>query len=244
MKLTVTESFEQSSRRTADLFESCIRKKPDALLGLATGSSVVPLYRIFSEDCAAGKADFSKCCTINVDEYIGLPNDHPQSFAYFMQTHLFGKTNFSAQNIYLVDGAADPAKEADRFNRYLRAKRIDILLLGIGGNGHIGFNEPGDRFIAPAHTVELSEQTVAANARMFKSADEVPRMAFTIGVRDVVRANKVVLIASGASKADAVGRLFADDCIDPMLPASVIKLCDDAEVIIDEELAEAAGLRS
>lgn len=236
MKRIVTESYEESSRILADLFGDVIRSTPHPLLGCATGSSPIGLYRFLTEDYRAGKLDFSGVRTINLDEYAGLARSHNQSFGYFMDRHLFSKVNIKEENIMLADGAGDAQEQCRRYDSFLAENDIDILALGIGVNGHIGFNEPAEFFTANTHVVELEEETIQANSRFFERREDVPRKAITMGMSGIVRAKKVVLIASGASKAEAIGRLFQDDRIDPMLPCSILKVCRDATVIIDREL--------
>ena len=236
MKRIVTESYEESSRILADLFGDVIRNTPHPLLGCATGSSPIGLYRFLAEDYRAGKLDFSGVRTINLDEYAGLSRSHNQSFGYFMDRHLFSKVNIKEENIMLADGTGDEQEQCRRYDGFLAENDIDILVLGIGGNGHIGFNEPAAFFTASTHVVELEEETMEANSRFFERREDVPKKAITMGMAGIVRAKKVVLIASGPAKADAIGRLFKDDRIDPMLPCSILKVCRDATVIIDREL--------
>lgn len=236
MKRIVTESYEESSRVLADMFGEVIRNTQHPLLGCATGSSPIGLYRFLTEDYRAGKLDFSGVRTINLDEYAGLPRGHNQSFGYFMDRHLFSKVNIKEENIMLADGAGDEQEQCRRYDSFLEENDIDILVLGIGGNGHVGFNEPAGFFTANTHVVELEEETIQANSRFFERLEDVPKKAITMGMAGIVRAKKVVLIASGTAKAEAVGRLFQDDRIDPMLPCSILKVCRDAAVIIDREL--------
>jgi 6-phosphogluconolactonase/Glucosamine-6-phosphate isomerase/deaminase len=243
MKCIVAKDMKQASRTIADMFKTTVLEKPGALLGLATGGTVTEIYRCMCADYADGKVDFSKARTVNLDEYIGLPHSHEQSFAYFMDVHLFSKTNFVRENIHLYDGSKDPNYEVDKMSKFLDANTIDILMLGIGNNGHIGFNEPDSRFIDIPHCADLAEETIEANSRFFDNRDEVPRSAFTIGMRDIVKAKKVVLAAFGAQKAGAVKKLFADNYIDPMLPCSILKLIPEAYVIVDKPLADAAGIQ-
>ena len=240
MKLVVTESYEEGSRLLADMFEEVVAEKADAVLGLATGSSPVGLYQCLVQDYEAGEADFSKVHTINLDEYEGLSRGHEQSFGYFMDKHLFSKVNIKEENIMLVDGAGDTKEQIRRYDEFLKDNPIDILVLGIGNNGHIGFNEPDKVFQAGTHLVELEEDTIKANARFFEREEDVPRRAITMGMAGIVNARKVVLIASGKAKADAIHRLLEDDIIDPMLPCSILKVCRDATVIVDKELYEQA----
>jgi glucosamine-6-phosphate deaminase len=242
MKLIVEDDFEKCSRRVADMFVRTVKEKPDALLGCATGGSTIGVYKCLAEDYKAGLVDFSDVRTVNLDEYIGIGHSHPQSFAYFMRKNFFSQVNIKKENIFLVDGSKDFNHEVQKFNEFLSRSEIDILVIGIGTNGHIGFNEPGEKFISRAHAVELAEETILANSRFFENAGEVPRKAMTMGIGDVAKAKKIVLIANGQSKADAVGRLFADDFIDPQLPCSILKVCRDVTVIVDRTLADSANL--
>ena len=244
LRLRVAASFEHSSQLVAAEIEAVLRQKADSLLGLSTGSSVVEIYRLLVAHHHSGLVNFSRCQTINMDEYIGLGQEHPQSFAHFMRANLFVPASFNPENTFLFDGAAELAPELRRYDERLAAQPIDLLLLGVGTNGHVGFNEPDLSFTAPPHVVELSAETIAANARHFAHPGEVPRQAVTVGMRDIARAEKVILIASGAAKADAMRQLFADDAVDPRLPCSILKLCRNALVVTDRELASLAGLQS
>lgn len=238
MKLVVTENFDESSRLVADMYKEVIRDKEDALIGCATGGTPVGIYRCLVEDYQKGEVDFAKVKTVNLDEYVGLGKEHDQSFAYFMDQHFFSKTNIKEENIFLLDGDKPAESELERFNEFLQNNTVDILMLGIGNNGHIGFNEPDTCFTASAHKVELAEDTIKANSRFFKGADEVPGSAMTMGMYGITKAKKVVLIATGGAKAEAIKKLLADDKVDPMLPVSIMKLCKDATVVIDRELYE------
>lgn len=238
MKLIVTESYEESSRLLADMFEEVVAEKADAVLGLATGSSPIGLYRCLVQDFEAGKVDFSKVHTINLDEYEGLERSHKQSFGYFMDQHFFSRVNIKKENIMLVDGAGKPEEQIRRYDEFLEKNPIDILVLGIGNNGHIGFNEPDRVFQAGTHLVELEEDTIKANARFFEKESDVPKRAVTMGMKGIVNAGKVVLIASGKAKAKAIHELFRDDIINPMLPCSILKVCREAVVVVDRELYE------
>jgi 6-phosphogluconolactonase/Glucosamine-6-phosphate isomerase/deaminase len=242
MKLFVTENFQSSSRLVADMIGQVVREKKEAMLGLATGSSMEFIYKYLVQDYEEKKIDFSQCFTINIDEYMGIGKDNNQSFAYYMYKNIFEKTNFKEDNIFLIDGHQDIDIEVFKYNNYLIGKSIDFLILGIGTNGHIGFNEPESKFTSSAHSVELAEETIKVNSRFFKKIDEVPKKAMTIGMRDIVKAKKVVLIASGGSKVEAIRRLFIDDFVDPMFPCSILKLCSNAIVVVDKELAQLAGL--
>lgn len=241
MELKVTPSFEQSGIAVAEMFAKVIRQKPDALLGCATGSSVVGVYRHLAKLHREEGLDFSRVRTVNLDEYAGLNAEHSQSFAYFMEEHFFSQVNLKRENIYLVNGdSPDLQAEVERFNRFLAENPIDILMVGIGTNGHIGFNEPENVFSAKARLVQLEDATIQANARFFENESQVPRRAITMGTQGIVSAGTVVLIASGQSKADAIGQLLQNPNADPMLPCSIMRLCRDAHVVIDEELHRAA----
>ncbi len=242
LELIVAQNAAQGSRMVADMLEETLTNNPRALLGLATGGTVVDLYALLCQDYAAGRVDFGQARTVNVDEYVGLPASHDQSFAWFMRQHLFAKTNIAQENVYLFNGAEDPQQEIARMADFLGAHTIDILLLGVGTNGHIGFNEPDRTFIGPPHIVELAEETIQANMRFFQRREDVPRRALTLGIGDVVKAKKVILMAFGPQKAEAIARLFGDDLIDPQLPCSVLKLVPEAYVVVDQALAAAAGL--
>lgn len=238
MKYIVTKSYEDSSRYIANLFEKVISEKNDALLGLATGSSPEGLYKDLVDDYKAGKVDFSNVSTINLDEYIGLGRMHEQSFGYYMDQHLFSHVNIKNENIHLIDGQGNPEDEIRKYDEYLENHPIDILILGIGGNGHVGFNEPADSFIKGTHVVNLTEDTIKANSRFFNNISEVPKRSITMGMYGIVTAKKVVLIASGKAKANAISKLISSERIDPHLPCSILHLCSDSEVVVDETLDE------
>lgn len=236
MKLIIAENYEEGSRKTADMFETVISSKKDAVLGLATGSTPEGIYKCMTEDFSKGKVDFSVVRTINLDEYLGLKREHPQSFGYFMDKHLFSKVNIKPENIMLVDGSNDACIEIRKYDEFIQKSPIDILLLGIGENGHIGFNEPAEYFVAGTHVTDLAEETINANSRFFADKKEVPKQAVTMGMTGITSAGKIVLAAYGKKKADAIKRLLADDKIDPKLPCSILKLCKDVTIVVDKEL--------
>ena len=236
MKLIIAENYEEGSRKTADMFETVISSKKDAVLGLATGSTPEGIYKCMTEDFSKGKVDFSGVRTINLDEYLGLKREHPQSFGYFMDKHLFSKVNIKPENIMLVDGSNDACIEIRKYDEFIQKSPIDILLLGIGENGHIGFNEPAEYFVAGTHVTDLAEETINANSRFFADKKEVPKQAVTMGMTGITSAGKIVLAAYGKKKADAIKRLLADDKIDPKLPCSILNLCKDVTIVVDKEL--------
>lgn len=238
MRYILAEDYEEGSRKTADLIEGVIRENQKALLGLATGDTPRGTYKYLREDFFEGKVDFSEVRTINLDEYVGLPGNHCQSFAYFMHRELFSKVNIRPENIMLIDGEGDPEAEAERYDSFLKENTIDLQLLGIGENGHIGFNEPEAYFTANTHLTELAEGTIRANSRFFKDISEVPKRAVTMGVSGIINAKKIVMAAYGHKKAPAIKRLLCDDKIYPEFPCSILKACRDVTLITDRELYE------
>ena len=233
MKLIVTESYEESSRVAADLYKNVIEHKRNALIGLATGSTPIGMYECLVDDYKRGLIDFSEIRTVNLDEYEGLARDHDQSFGYFMDQHFFSKVNLKEENIFLVDGAADAAKQEKRFNDFLKDNKIDIQILGIGNNGHIGFNEPGQAFETGTHCVDLQESTIEANKRFFASATDVPRQAYTMGIKTIMQAKKILVVVSGEDKAEIVKKAFFGPVI-PGVPASILQMHNDVILVGDE----------
>ncbi|MBQ4333567.1 MAG: glucosamine-6-phosphate deaminase, partial [Clostridia bacterium] len=197
MKYITVNTYEELSNKAADLIAAQILVKPDCVLGLATGSSPVGTYKRLIADNAAGKIDFSTVTSVNLDEYVGLDGSNDQSYRYFMQSNLFDHVDILRENTFVPDGLAeDSAAECARYDERIRELGgIDLQLLGIGHNGHIGFNEPDDRFIKETHVVDLTQSTIDANARFFASADDVPRQALTMGMGGIMSARRVLLVA-------------------------------------------------
>lgn len=221
------------AKKTAAL----IREKPDAVIGLPTGSSPMDTYAALVELYRTGSVSFRRVRTFNLDEYLGLPASHPQSFRYFMDEHLFRHIDLPPENITFFNGMAeDCTAELARMDRILDTfTTIDLQLVGIGQNGHVAFNEPADVFSGTSAVTVLSESTRAANRRFFRSLDEVPTRALTLGMGQICRANKIVMIACGAKKAEAVhGMLFGP--VTPALPASLLRQARDMDVYVDEAL--------
>ncbi len=236
MKLFVADSYEAMSRIAADVIESVIAEKPDCVLGLATGTTPIGLYADLAADCKAGKVSFAGVTTFNLDEYCGLEGTHPQSYRYFMNDNLFDHVDVDVARTHIPDASREDEAEASRAyeDAIEAAGGIDVQLLGIGHNGHIGFNEPGDDFSTRTHEVELTESTIEANSRLFDSADEVPRRARTMGVGTIMRARKVLLVANGAGKANIVKEsLFGP--VTPRVPASILQFHPDLTVVVDRE---------
>ena len=225
---------EEMGKVAADLFETLIQTKPACVLGLATGSSPLPLYRELVERCKAGKIDFSRVRSANLDEYKGLSGDHPQSYRYFMQENLFNHVNIKPENTIVPDGLAEDVQAmCEAYERQIEAwGGVDLQLLGIGHDGHIGFNEPADHFPGMTHEVELTAMTRDANKRFFASIDEVPRRAYTMGVGTVMAARKIVMVVTGADKHDILMKSFFGP-VTPEVPASILQFHPDVTVICD-----------
>lgn len=232
--LYTEDNYEALSRRTADLIGAEIIHNPSCVLGLATGSSPIGAYGLLIKAYAEGKLDFSKVKTVNLDEYIGLEGTHNQSYRYFMDTQLFDHVNIDKANTNVPDGMAKDIDAAGKAYDELIASLggTDVQLLGIGENGHIGFNEPGE-FVAGTHIVDLSESTILANSRLFNSADEVPKQAITMGLHGIMSARKIILIASGAKKADALYQTI-NGPITPEVPASILQLHPNVVIVADK----------
>ena len=238
MEVRIFERAEQACQAAATLLAAQLLRRPESVLGLATGSSPIPVYDALTRDYQAGMLDFSRVTTFNLDEYVGLGADHPQSYRRFMEEHLYSRVNLRREATHIPDGcAADLNAEAASYDAAIRAAGgLDVQLLGIGRNGHIGFNEPGDRFIAGCHVVELAENTIAANARFFASEAEVPRQAISMGIGSIMSARQVLLIATGASKAIAIAQTVKGD-ITPQVPASILQTHPDALLLLDKAAA-------
>lgn len=241
MKVIVTDNFEASCRIAAEQIASVVRSKPDARLGLATGSTAQGVYPHLVAANRAGELDFSRVSTINLDEYVGLAPDHPQSYRRFMDEHLLDQINIDKANTVVARGTGDIEANVKSFREALAAKPIDVQLLGIGVDGHVGFNEPGEVLYDGAHVEELDESTIDANARFFATRSEVPTKAISMGMGDILRAKKLILLATGESKAAAMRGLLLNEELDVQNPATLVKTHPDATVIIDRALAEKIG---
>ena len=236
MKFYCGEDYEAMSRIAANIISAQIIMKPDCVLGLATGSSPEGTYAQLVEWYKKGDLDFSQVTSVNLDEYRGLSGDNDQSYRYFMNTHLFDHVNIDKTRTYVPNGLEeDSDKACADYNEIIRSVGgIDIQLLGIGGNGHIGFNEPGEAFEKETHCVDLTESTIKANARFFESMDEVPKQAYTMGIKNIMAAKKILLVATGSAKADALYKSLYGP-ITPNVPASILQLHQDVTVVADED---------
>lgn len=236
MKFIEVDSYKELSAKAADLICAHIAAKPDLVLGLATGASPVGTYKEMAERCQRGEVDFSFVRTVNLDEYAGLDGIHPQSYRYFMNANLFDHINIDKKNTRVPFGIADDIqKECADYDAYIESLGgIDLQLLGIGMDGHIGFNEPDDRFTKETHYVALDPSTIDANARFFESRDDVPRKAITMGIGAIMNAKKIVLVANGKAKREIVEKAFFGP-ITPSVPASILQLHPNCTVIYSEE---------
>ncbi len=235
MKICRAKDYNDMSRKAANLISAQIIMKPNCVLGLATGSTPVGTYRQLVEWYEKGDLDFSEVMTVNLDEYKGLTCENPQSYYYFMNENLFGKVNINKTRTFLPDGTEPDSKTAcENYNEILRAVGdVDLQLLGLGHNGHIGFNEPGESFSTETHCIDLSEQTIKANARFFETLEEVPRQAYTMGVKTIMSARRILIIVSGEDKAEIVKRAFFGP-ITPQVPASILQLHRNVTLVADE----------
>ena len=235
MKYIVVNTYDELSNKAADLIAAQILVKPNCMLGLATGSSPVGTYKRLIEDNKAGKIDFSTVTSVNLDEYVGLDGSNDQSYRYFMNDNLFNHVNIDKAKTFVPNGCADDlAAEGAAYDAMIKELGgIDLQLLGIGLDGHIGFNEPDAYFTGPTHEVKLDESTIEANARFFASKDEVPTTAITMGMLSIMQAKKVLLVANGAAKKAIVEKAFFGP-IDPQVPASILQLHPDVTVIYSE----------
>ncbi|MBU3196877.1 glucosamine-6-phosphate deaminase [Clostridium algidicarnis] len=238
MKLIIEKDYEGISKRAAKEISKVINNKERSILGLATGSSPIGLYEELIKLNEEKKVDFSKVTTINLDEYIGISDNHPQSYRYFMNNILFNHINIDKNNTYVPNGNAEDMKaECIGYDKNIRdLGGIDVQLLGIGGNGHIAFNEPDEELVLGTHVTGLTESTIKANSRFFDSIDEVPKKAITMGLGEIMKAKSIILIASGEGKAEAIAKLFSGK-ITTKSPATLLAVHNDVTVIIDEQAA-------
>ena len=234
MRFIEAVDYEDMSQKAARILAAQIIMEPDCVFGLATGDSPLGAYRLLAEWRAAGVLDFSRASAFNLDEYRGLGPDSPQSYRFFMEENLFSKINMLEANRFIPDGlAGDPDAECARYEAAIDGRGgIDIQLLGIGNNGHIGFNEPSDEFKTDTHLTDLTKSTIDANSRFFEQRADVPVQAYTMGIRTIMRARKVLLIVSGERKAEIAERAFFS-AVTPQVPASILQLHGDATVVGD-----------
>ena len=236
MRLIKAKDYQEASRQVANIISAQVILRPDSVLGLATGSSPIGAYRQLIEWYNKGDVDFSRVRSVNLDEYVGLAPSHEQSYAYFMYHNFFDFINIKPENVHLPDGL-DPDAEGQgkKYDALIRSLGgVDLQLLGIGRDGHIGFNEPCGEFVKGTHCVELTQDTREANARFFGSINLVPKTAYTMGILDIIQARRVVMIASGSSKAAIVRDAFWGP-VTPQIPASILQLHPDFTLVADEK---------
>ena len=236
MEFIIAESTEDMSRQAADRIASYVDADPSCVLGLATGTTPIGLYACLVEDCAAGKISFADVTTFNLDEYRGLDPEHDQSYRYFMKKHLFDHVDIDQARTHVPEGAnPDADAVCAAYEEAIEAAGgIDLQLLGLGPNGHIGFNEPEDTFPATTHCVDLTESTIQANSRLFDSIDDVPRQAYTMGIGTIMAAEEILVVANGSDKADIVRRAFFGP-VTPEVPASILQFHPNVTVVVDKE---------
>ncbi|MBQ5711818.1 MAG: glucosamine-6-phosphate deaminase [Oscillospiraceae bacterium] len=235
MRLIIAKDYQDLSRKAANIIAAQVQLKPDCVLGLATGSSPVGTYQELIAKYQSGDLDFSKVTTVNLDEYVGLDKDHDQSYAYFMRTNLFDHVNIDQANCNIPNGMdPDAEKECARYDAVIASVGgADLQLLGLGPNGHIGFNEPAEEFVKNTNKVTLTDSTIEANARFFEKKEDVPTHAYTMGIGAIMTAKRVLLVASGANKAQAVKDCFFGP-ITPHAPGSILQLHSDFILVADE----------
>ena len=237
MNVIITENYEEMSKKAAEILIDIVKNNPNAILGLATGSSPIGTYKNMIKDHKENGTSYKTVKTVNLDEYVGLTKDHDQSYAYFMRTNLFDYIDIDQNNTNLPCGSApDTQKECDRYNALLETMKQDVQVLGLGSNGHIGFNEPNTPFESVTHLVDLTENTIKDNSRLFASIDEVPRQALSMGIKNIMQAKSILMVVSGKNKAEAVKGMVKGE-VTPALPASVLQLHPFVTIVCDKDAA-------
>ncbi len=239
LNIIIAATYDDMSRRAANIMTELLQEQPHCILGLATGTTPIGLYDELVRSYTDGEISFADVTTFNLDEYCGLPQDHPQSYHHFMREHLFCRVDINLANTHVPDGMnPDVDAVCSEFEAEIyEAGGIDLQLLGIGSNGHIGFNEPGYVFPNNTHCVQLTQSTIKANSRLFNSINDVPTEAYTAGIGTIMRARRILLIANGAGKAAAVAAAL-NGPVTPQLPASILQFHPDVTVVLDEGAAQ------
>ncbi|MBE7037484.1 MAG: glucosamine-6-phosphate deaminase [Ruminococcaceae bacterium] len=235
MRVIVCLDYNEMSMVGARFVSSQLTLKPDSVLGLATGLTPVGMYNILSDMNKKGEIDFSKVKSFNLDEYYKIAPDNEQSYHYFMEKNLFSKVNIKRENTHILDGLSEnPEEECERFDKLIQEKGgIDLQILGIGRNGHIGFNEPDKELYSNTHLTPLTQSTIEANSVFFESEDEMPKSALTMGMSSILKSKRIIIMANGESKKDAVARLLSGK-ISTDLPASLLNIHPDVILICDK----------
>ncbi|MCL2081390.1 MAG: glucosamine-6-phosphate deaminase [Oscillospiraceae bacterium] len=241
MKRIICKNYDEMSRLGSYVCAEQVWRKPNSVLGFATGSTPMGMYKCLVDMYKGGMVDFSGITAFNLDEYYPMSKSHEQSYDYYMWDRFFAHINVKRENVNLPNGgASDPQKACEEYENKIRlCGGIDLQLLGIGNNGHIAFNEPGDSLRVRTHVTELTENTIAANARFFECRDDVPRRALSMGMGSIMQARRILMLISGKSKAPVVKQMFSG-VVTPQIPASVLQLHNDVVVLLDE--AAASGL--
>jgi len=239
MKIIPVNSYNEMSKLAAEMVARKIKDKPNVVLGLATGSTPLGMYRELISMYKKGKLDFSNVRTFNLDEYLGLPPSHPQSYHYYMYENFFKHVNIKKENIHIPRGdSLTPTQECLKYERQIEeVGGIDLQILGIGVNGHVGFNEPDINLKALTHVIQLADETIKANSRFFNNIDEVPKMAITMGMGTIMRSKQIILLAWGLEKKEAVIKAITGP-ITTKVPASLLQLHKDVTLIIDKRIYE------
>ncbi len=236
MKIVIMENAKEIGKAVGKLFVDAINEKPDITLGLATGASPVPTYKYIYKECQKGKVSLKDVKTYNLDEYVNLPKDDKNSYYSFMHNELFNMTDIKEKNVHFLNGnARDTDKECKKYDEMLDSAQVDIQLLGIGRNGHIGFNEPSICFSKGSFKVKLTQSTINANSKYFDE-NPMPTEALTMGIGSIMKAKKIVLIATGNEKADAITAMINGE-VTPVCPASILQFHHDVEVYLDKAAA-------
>lgn len=244
MKIIKAKDYQDMSRKAANIISAQIIMKPDCVLGLATGSTPIGTYDQLIDWYKKGDLDFSQVSSVNLDEYRGLSHTDPQSYYYFMHEHLFKQVNIREEATFVPDGTNPDAEAACAAHEEIIKKLggIDLQLLGLGNNGHIGFNEPSEAFEKETHCVDLTESTIQANSRFFDSIDQVPTQAYTMGIKSIMMAKKILIVANGEGKADIVARAFWGP-VTPDVPASILQMHPNVTVVCDEAALSKAPIK-
>lgn len=244
MKIIRTKDYRDMSRKAANIISAQMILKDDSVLGLATGSTPIGTYDQLIDWYKKGDLDFSQVSSVNLDEYRGLSHTDPQSYYYFMHEHLFKHVNIREEATFVPDGTNPDAEAACAAHEEIIKKLggIDLQLLGLGNNGHIGFNEPSEAFEKETHCVDLTESTIQANSRFFDSIDQVPTQAYTMGIKSIMMAKKILIVANGEGKADIVARAFWGP-VTPDVPASILQMHPNVTVVCDEAALSKAPIK-
>lgn len=239
MKIIVLKNSDEVCKKASDIIRDVVKENKNAFLGLATGGSAEKVYSYLVDEYKNGNLDFSDCSSINLDEYVGLSPDHPQSYRRYMDDRFFNNININKENTHVPITIGNLNDEILRIRNLLEEKNgTDVQLLGVGSNGHIAFNEPGKFLNAGVSIVNLNHETIKANSRFFNSIDDVPKQAISLGMGDILKSKKIVLIAFGKEKSNAIKELLKNDFINTNVPCTLLKTHRDVTVIIDEEISK------